>query len=134
MLTTAIRKHDPDHLITVGLWMWSGFTPIKVAPAMDFLCVHIYPKTGQGEAAMRELRQYAVGKPVVIEETFPLSCSAPELEQFLLASREYACGWIGHYNGMTIADYEMKKPTIAEAIWLSWLELFQKLTPIMRGQ
>jgi len=130
-LTTAIRKHDRDHLITVGLWMWSGFTPAKVAPAMDFLCVHIYPKTGQGEAAMRELRQYAVGKPVVIEETFPLSCSATELEKFLLASREYACGWIGHYNGKAITEYEGKKLTIAESLRLSWLKLFQKLTAEM---
>jgi hypothetical protein len=133
-LTTAIRKHDRQHFITVGLWLWSGFTPAKVAPSLDFLCVHIYPVSGKHEAAMAELRQYAAGKPVVIEETFPLSCSAPELEKFLLASREYACGWIGHYDGKTIADYEAKKRTIAEAIWLSWLELFQKLTPIMRGQ
>jgi hypothetical protein len=130
-MSAAIRKHDREHFITVGLWLWSGFTPAKVAPSLDFLCVHIYPKTGQVEAAMKELRQYAVGKPVVIEETFPLSCSAAELEKFLLASREYACGWIGHYNGMTIADYEMKKPTIAEAIWLSWLKLFVKLKPDM---
>jgi len=130
-LTTAIRKHDRDHLITVGLWMWSGFTPAKVAPAMDFLCVHIYPKTGQPEAAMKELRQYAVGKPVVIEETFPLSCSASELEKFLLASRKYACGWIGHYDGKAIAEYEGKKLTIAESLRLSWLKLFQKLTAEM---
>jgi len=132
-LSAAIRKHDRKHFITVGLWLWSGFPPAKVAPSLDFLCVHIYPKTGQMEAAMRELRQYAVGKPVVIEETFPLSCSAPDLEKFLLASREYACGWIGHYDGKTIEEYEAKKLTIAESLWLSWLKLFQKLTPVMRA-
>ena len=132
-MSAAIRKHDREHLITVGLWLWSGFTPAKVAPALDFLCVHLYPKTGQTEAALRELQQYAVGKPVVIEETFPLNCTASELETFLLASRQYACGWMGHYDGKTIADYESKPPTVAGSIWLSWLKLFQRLTPEMTG-
>lgn len=130
-LSAAIRKHDREHPITVGLWLWSGFTPAKVAPALDFLCVHIYPAAGKGEAAMAELRQYAVGKPLLIEETFPLSCSGAELEKFLLASRAYACGWIGHYDGKTIAEYEAKTRTIAESLWLEWLRIFQKLKPAM---
>ncbi|MCX7887236.1 MAG: hypothetical protein N3B01_08320, partial [Verrucomicrobiae bacterium] len=115
-------------------WLWSGFTPAKVAPALDFLCVHIYPESGKLDGALHLLQQYAVGKPLVIEETFPLNCSAEELEKFLLASRKHACGWIGHYDGKTIADYEGKQPTLAEAIWLSWLKLFRKLTPIMLEQ
>ncbi len=54
-LTRAIRKHDKRHLITVGLVDWSldrkgltsGFVPEKVAPDLDFLCVHIYPERGK---------------------------------------------------------------------------------------
>jgi len=134
-LSAAIRKHDPDHFITVGLWVWSGFTPDKVAPSLDFLCVHLYPETGKHETVMSQLQRYAVGKPVVIEETFPLSCSGPELEKFLLASRKHACGWIGHYDGKTIADYEAlsaaKKLTLPQALWLEWLRIFVKLKPEM---
>ncbi len=134
-LSAAIRKHDRQHLITVGLWLWSGFTPSAVAPSLDFLSVHIYPVSGKLGAAMAELRAYAVGKPVVIEETFPLSCSGEELETFLLASREYACGWLGHYDGKTLAEYDAlqrkNRITLPQALWREWLRLFQKLTPVM---
>jgi hypothetical protein len=134
-LSAAIRKHDRNHLITVGLWVWSGFTPVKVAPSLDFLCVHIYPETGKHDAAMSQLRMYAVGKPLVIEETFPLSCNTAELEKFLRESRAYACGWIGHYDGKTIAEYEAlrdaKTITMSQAIWLEWLRIFRRMTPEM---
>jgi len=144
-LSAAIRKRDRQHLITVGLLPWlpdwkhlSGFVPEKVAPALDFISVHIYPEKGKDALAMTTLRQFVVGKPVVIEETFPLSCTGPELEKFLLASREHACGWIGHYDGKTVAEYEAlheaKKITIAQSIWLEWLRIFQKLTPAMRDR
>jgi len=46
------------------------------------------------DAAMKNLRVwkllqgFRVGKPVVVEETFPLSCTAPELRQFIEGSRK----------------------------------------------
>ena len=51
-LVAAIRKHDPRHLITVGLLpnslegaAWSsGFVPRKIAGHLDFICVHLYPR------------------------------------------------------------------------------------------
>ena len=36
---------------------------------------------------METLEGFSIGKPVLIEETFPLSCSIEELEQFLDRSR-----------------------------------------------
>lgn len=137
-MTAAIRKHDSRTMITVGLLPWSrdwkhlsGFLPEKVAPELDFISVHIYPDSKKPGEAMEGLEKFAVGKPVVIEETFPLSCPAPELEKFLLSSRRYATGWIGHYDGDTIAELDAKEKTgsltIAQSIYRSWLELFVRL-------
>ncbi|MEW6305987.1 MAG: cellulase family glycosylhydrolase [Verrucomicrobiota bacterium] len=139
-LSGAIRKHDQEHLITVGLLPWSrqwkhlsGFLPSSVAPELDFLSVHIYPDAKKPDEAMECLRQFAAGKPVVIEETFPLSCGVVELETFMRASREIACGWIGHYDGDTLAELdalkEAKRLTAPQAVYREWLRLFVRLQP-----
>ena len=47
-----------------------------------------------------------MGKPVVIEETFPLECTVEELEAFLRSSRDIAFGWLRHYDGATVEDYD----------------------------
>jgi hypothetical protein len=139
-LSAAIRAHDKDHLITVGLLPWvprwghlSGFIPEKVAPELDFISVHIYPEKGKVDEAIKGLEKFAVGKPVVIEETFPLACSTAEVEEFIKRSRATACGWMGHYDGMTPERMEglkkEKKLTLAQAFYLDWLTLFRKLRP-----
>ena len=51
-----------------------------------------------------------------------------ELRQFIEMSREHATGWIGFYWGKTPEEYRPPK-TIPEALTLSWLELFQEMTP-----
>ena len=88
----AIRRVDPRHLVTVGLVDWSldrpgltsGFVPAAIAPAVDFLCVHLYPNRGKVDEAITTLEGFAAaGKPVVIEETFPLMCGVEEFEAFL---------------------------------------------------
>ncbi len=133
-LVTAIHKHDRRHLVTVGLVPWSlnrpgltsGFIPEKVTGELDFIAMHIYPESGKVGEAIETLQGFAaVGKPVVIEEIFPLKCSAKELGPFLDESRKHAAGWIGFYWGKTPAEYRPPK-TIRDAIVLSWLELFQE--------
>lgn len=129
----AIRKHDRRHLITAGLL---PFNPgRRILEQFDFVSVHIYPEAGKTGQAMTTLRQFAIGRPVVIEETFPLSCSAAELKIFLLDSRQYACGWIGHYNGESCAELEALeksgKITLQQSIWLVWQRLFQQMGPAM---
>jgi hypothetical protein len=132
-LRDAIRTHDRRHLVTVGLVDWSldrpglrsGFVPDNVAPDLDFLCVHLYPKKDEGAKALETLRGFAVGKPVVIEETFPLRCSMPEFESFLRDSRAVASGWIGFYWGKTPAELRRSRE-IADALLLGWLEFFQR--------
>jgi len=141
-LSAAIREHDKAHLITVGLLPWdakwghlSGFIPEKVAPELDFLSVHIYPEKGKVNEAIKGLKKFAAGKSVVIEETFPLACSTAELEEFIKRSRGAACGWVGHYDGLTPERLEVlreeKRLTIAQAMYLEWLKLFRRLGPEM---
>lgn len=126
MMKSAIRKHDKRHLVTVGLIPISslGFEPKSIAPEVDFICVHVYPESAKIQAALDELKEFSVGKPLVIEEIFPMHCSIPELRQFLKESRKYAAGWIGFYWGMTPEEYS-KSGTIGDAIMISWLDLFQ---------
>ena len=145
MLTTAIRRHDPTHPITVGLLPWvegwgyfSGFVPAEVGRQLDFVCVHIYPEAGKVDKAIEITRRFAADKPVVIEETFALSCSTPELKQYLLESKPIAAGWIGHYDGTTLAELrglkERKQLTASQSIFLDWLELFKSVGPEMTGE
>jgi hypothetical protein len=141
LMKGTIRAHDTNALITVGLLPWlpgwghlSGFVPKKIAPELDFISVHIYPDSKSPGVAMEALRQCAAGKPVVIEETFALSCTWQEEEQFLRDSRQVACGWIGHYDGMALPDFEAleidrEELTRAQAMFRDWQRLFVKLKP-----
>lgn len=132
-LTTAIREKDKRHLITVGLVDWSldrpgltsGFVPAKIADDLDFISVHLYPKAGKMKDALGTLAGFSVGKPVVIEETFPLACSPNELEGFIDGSKKFATGWIGFYWGKP-PDELRRSNTISDALTLGWLELFER--------
>jgi hypothetical protein len=132
-LVTAIRKHDRRHLVTVGLVPWSldrpgltsGFIPEKVTEKLDFVAMHLYPEKGKLREAMETLRGFAVGKPVIIEETFPLKCSQDEMEQFIDESKSVASGWISFYWGKTPEECR-KGGTIGEAIMANWLEWFSQ--------
>lgn len=140
-LVAAIREQDQRHLVTVGLVPWSlnrpgltsGFVPEDIAADLDFIAVHLYPEKDKLPEALETLQGFAAaGKPVIIEETFPLKCGADQLEQFLDQSKAHATGWIGFYWGKTPAEIRPAK-TIPEAFTLSWLELFERKTPEMLG-
>jgi hypothetical protein len=55
----AIRTHDRERLITVGLFPIfgspeaSGFAPRRIAPEVDFISVHFYPEAGRVEQTTR---------------------------------------------------------------------------------
>jgi hypothetical protein len=131
-LAAAIRKHDRRHMITVGLVDWSldrpgltsGFVPAKVADGLDFLCVHLYPDRDKVDEALATLKGFSVGKPVVIEETFPLKCSMDEFGRFIEGSRGVASGWIGFYWGQTPSELRGSK-SIGDLMTLAWLEFFE---------
>jgi hypothetical protein len=136
-MAKAIRTRDDRHLITVGVIPWVQVFPKakplfyskEVAENLDFACVHFYPERGKIDEAVTALAAYDIGKPVVIEETFPLKCSAAELGEFIEKSQATACGWIGFYWGKTPDEYR-QSGTLADALTLSWLELFQKRAAI----
>ena len=135
-MTSAIRTHDKRHMITVGVIPWvfvfGGGQPLfhssRVGKQLDFVAVHFYPKKGEVSKALRALKSYEVGKPLVIEEMFPLACSEDELVEFMTESASHADGWISFYWGTPAKDLAAKDDaTIGESITASWLDRFREL-------
>jgi hypothetical protein len=142
-MTDAIRKHDPQHMITVGVIPWvfvfGGGKPLfhspEVGQSLDFVAVHYYPQAGEIDKALASLSAYDVGKPILIEEMFPLKCGIDELEQFVTQSANRVDGWISFYWGATADELRSKeKPTIGEAITASWFEKFRELSEHVENQ
>jgi hypothetical protein len=140
-MTAAIRKEDPHRLITVGVipWatVWPNAKPLfyspEVARHLDFVSVHFYPKKGEVDRAIEALAVYGIGKPLVIEEMFPLLCSLDEMDEFIRKSAGMVEGWISFYWGRTIEEYRSaEEPGIADAIVAQWLEYFREQAPKMR--
>jgi hypothetical protein len=106
LLKQSIRKHDQQHLVTVGLVDWSlptspmksGFFPGKIVHEVDFISAHLYPEEGKPEEMIKILKGFCVGKPVVIDETFHLRCTVPEQEWFLAEAARYAAGYMTFYT------------------------------------
>lgn len=109
----AIRKYDREGLVTVGVIPWAQVWPTakplfyspEVARHLDFVSVHFYPKKGEVEKTLTALAVYDIGKPLVIEEIFPLSCSLEELDEFIDGARPRVDGWISHYFGNSIEEH-----------------------------
>jgi hypothetical protein len=132
-LIAAVRKADKRHLVTVGLVDWSldrkgltsGFVPGKVTENLDFVAVHLYPETVKLDEAAKTLQGFSIGKPVVVEETFPLKCSPKDLDAFIDMTDKDAAGWISFYWGKP--PEELRSSTeIGDTILLQWLELFER--------
>ena len=140
-LTAAIRAEDRAHLITVGVipWahVWPGAKPIFYAPEvsglLDFVSIHLYPNSGQVDKALTALAVYDIGKPLLIEETFPLACSLEEMDDFLKRSKPRSAGCLSFYWGRTIAEYTtaMEKKDVA-ALMAAWLKYFQRQADFMK--
>ncbi|QDU79334.1 Cellulase (glycosyl hydrolase family 5) [Polystyrenella longa] len=133
-MLAAIRQHDKRHLVTVGMVPWIldrpdenyGYINEESTTQLDFLALHLYPESGNNEKATETLKDFrALGKPVVIEETFPLHCTAEELGKFIEQSEADAAGWIGFYWG----EYPENPTTRGDKLTKEWLELFQALQP-----
>jgi len=135
-MTAAIRKSDPDGLITVGVipWaqVWPNAKPVFYSPDaarhLDFVAVHFYPQKGKVKEALAALKVYDLGKPIVVEETFPLSCSLDELKQFIDGADGVADGWISHYFGKAAAE-DPKETELNRARVAQFLEFWQARAP-----
>jgi hypothetical protein len=132
-LAGAIHQRDRRHLVTVGVIPWVLVFPQaqplfyskEAAESLDFASVHFYPEKGKIDQALTALAAYDVGKPLVIEEMFPLRCGPDELENFIDRSRSIAAGWIGFYWGKTLEECRRSKE-LPDALTAGWLELFQR--------
>jgi len=139
-LVAAIRKHDDRHMITVGVIPWVHTFPQakplfyskQVAENLNLVSVHFYPKKGEVQNALTALSAYDIGKPLVIEEMFPLHCSMEELAVFIDASRKIADGYIGFYWGKTIDQYNQESD-LPSALTKSWLKYFAAKAPEILG-
>ncbi len=113
-LVSAIRKHDARTLTTVGVipwaFTWPNAKPVFYSPEalrhLDFVSIHVYPQPNKLEKELAALSVYELGKPLIVEETFPLACSIADLNQFIDAATNRVSGWISHYFGHTIAQHK----------------------------
>jgi len=135
-MVAAIRCADRRHLITLGMLPLPDMYKTAAAQ-LDLVSPHLYPSAHKVDAEIALLKKFNFGKPIVIGETFPLSCSAADERDFLRQSRGLAQGWIGHWPDESPAQLAQlqkeNKMTIAQAIWFSWTELFKEMGPAMAG-
>jgi Cellulase (glycosyl hydrolase family 5) len=130
IMADSIREVDSKHLITVGVIPWAhvfpGAKPLFYAPSvgepLDFVSVHFYPKSGEVQKALDALNVYKVGKPIVVEEFFPLSCSLAEAAEFI--EKSDTNGFVSFYWGKTIEQNE-QAGDIRGAIIAKWLKYFR---------
>lgn len=136
-LVDGIREHDQQHLITVGVIPWvfvfGGGQPLfhspEVGQRLDFVAVHFYPKRGEVDKALQALKAYDVGKPIVIEEMFPLACDVAELTDFIHQSASLVDGYVSFYWGATADELRAPQPpSLAAAITASWLDNYSQLS------
>ncbi len=130
-LVAAIRKHDEHHLVTVGVIPWAHVWPNAkpffysdaVGENLNFVSVHFYPRKGEVEKALTALAVYDVGKPLLVEEMFPLQCSIEEMEHFIDGARPIVDGFVSFYWGKRVDEYT-EDNGIGGAITKAWLQLF----------
>ncbi len=133
-LATAIRAVDSRHMITVGVIPWGlvfkGAKPLfysrEASGPLDFVSVHFYPK--DVDEALSVLRDFQIGKPVVIEEIFPLQTSIERTEEFIQKSRSWVDGYLSFYWGKSIEE-NARKGDLSGALMSAWLKRFQALGP-----
>jgi hypothetical protein len=140
-LVAAIRKSDDRHMVTVGVIPWvltfprakPLFYSKQVSENLDFVSVHFYPKTGEIDKALSALSAYEIGKPLVIEEIFPLSCSLNEMDDFINASRKMVDGYISFYWGKTAEEYGSGQHDLTAMLISGWLKYFHNKAPDILG-
>lgn len=134
LLTNAIRTTDPQRLVTIGLVDWSvegveaqssGFDPVHLSPLLDFLCAHVYPAHGKVDAAVNTVQRFCLGKPLLLDETFPLRCPVEDMDAFLSATQSITTGFLGFYTDQVappVTAHHHARNTLMQA----WLKVFRQ--------
>lgn len=128
-LTDAIRSVDKKHMITVGVIPWAHTWPNAkplfhdpdVSKPLDFVAVHFYPEKGKVQKAIDALKVYDIGKPLIIEEMFPLKGTIEEVDQFVDQTKSFTDGYVSFYWGKTIEE-NAKSGDFKGALMAKWLE------------
>lgn len=132
-LIDAIRSEDTNRLITIGLVDWSiegiepqssGFIPEHFAPLLDFMCVHVYPEYHNVDKAVTTVKRFCLGKPLLLDETFPLKCSVTEIDHFITQIKPLVCGFMGFYTD-AVTQPETDHHHQRNALMKDWLTIFQ---------
>lgn len=126
-LTAAIKKYDKKRMITVGEIPWSQIWPNwkssfhsgQAGRYLDFAAIHMYPKTNEITKALDALNAYPAGKPILIEEGFPLNCSSEDMETYMNKTKNFTAGWISFF-------WRDRDPN-SNAVVLDWAQRFQKI-------
>jgi hypothetical protein len=133
-LASAIHQQDAHRLVTVGLLPLPNKDMLRgVSREVDYMSVHVYPKSRKVDDDLRTLRLYSLGKPLVVEEIFPLECSEAEVLEFIEKSKIMASGWISFYQGQPLEDLKPSK-NVGDRIVLSWLKQFERMAGTIRGE
>jgi len=120
-LTASIRSEDSETMITVG---FLGLGPINdLGSDLEYLSLHIYPKSGELQTAVDKVENSQTSKPLVLEETSNLNCGIEELKTFLDDIDGNYNGLMGHYFGKTLADMQ-ESTAITDALHTEFLEFF----------
>ena len=147
-MTMAIRKHDRETMITLGVIPYNMILPGakrifytgSIHENLDFVSVHFYPRAGKKERAIECIHEFEIGKPLVVEEFFPLTCSIEEMNTFIDSSRTIVDGYMSFYWGQTIEEYHlpenidpdsMTRERLIEVGIGTWLEYIRDKTAEM---
>lgn len=123
-MTTAIRKHDNLHFITIGFLPFPNID--NFAPYLDYISTHIYPKSDDIQKSTDLLKNIQNSKPIVVEEISNLFANAEQIEDFINDHKTLTQGWLGFYRGK---DLEELGSTLQDNLQRKWLEMFIRLNP-----
>lgn len=139
-MRSAIRENDGNHLITVG-----ALNPAVFADIVDFHCAHLYPKQDltleANEQAWRDhLSRLPPGKPIVVEEFYPLAYphradgQAATATELIAAVRRAAgphgAGFVSFYWGP--AEEVIESP-MGQALYQNWLDAWSSAGRVASG-
>ncbi len=135
-MIAAIRKHDKKTLVTVGVIPWAFVWPTAKpvfysedgSDSFDFVSIHVYPQSGKLESELKALDTYQLGKPLLIEETFPLGCNQEEFETFQKQAGLKVDGWMSHYFGATPQEHRDGAEPAGNAV-ANFLEYWGRTAP-----
>ena len=123
-MTTAIRKHDTQTLITVGFLPFPNID--NFAPHLDYINTHVYPRSDDIEKSNELIKNIQNDKPIVVEEISNLYANSEEIESFINENKDQVQGWMGFYRGK---DFDELGDSIQDKLQRNWLEMFVRTNP-----